>query len=90
MSVTTEVNFSPAFSTVLGLATGSRATAVKAVWAYAATHGLKSNRQVTDKNGKARNAAVIVPNADLKTVFGDVEFLGLGEIAKGISANVVK
>lgn len=89
MSVTKEVTFKPEFGAIFGLNTGTRASAVKAVWDYATKNGLKSTRLVpTKEEGKSRNAAVILADANLKSLFGDSEFYGVGEIAKGISANV--
>lgn len=91
MSITKKVKFSQGFANVTGLSEGTRAEAVKAVWAYATTNNLKSQKSLPLKNdpSKTRNSAVILPDAGLKQIFGDAEFYAIGEIARGVSANVV-
>jgi chromatin remodeling complex protein RSC6 len=86
------VNFTPGFSSLFGIAQGTRAEAVKAVWAYATKNGLKSQKELPTKKdpSKLTKSAVILPNPGLSTVFGQAEYYDLGGIARGVSANVLK
>jgi len=90
MSINQQVTFAPNFANVFGLSTGTRADAVKAVWAYAAKNNLKATKVLPTKAGTDRNTAVITTDSNLKSLFGAVEYLAVGDIAKGISKNIVQ
>lgn len=62
---------------------GTRADAVKAIWAYANENGLKETRKV-----KGRNTAGIKPDEELSEVLGSMKWHGMGDIARAVSSNV--
>jgi len=91
-AVSKKVKLSSEFQRVFGLSEGTRGQAVKAVWDYAKRNNLKQNQMVPTKKdpAKTRNVAVIMPDAELIRLFGQADFYGVGEVAKGVSANVIQ
>lgn len=82
--VTKKFKFSSELKAIGAKSSGSRADAVKAIWAYATKNDLKVAQKV---NG--RNTGGIKPDDLMSEVFGSNKWHSLGKVAGTVSQNLV-